>query len=257
MRTMTWAALALMLAATPAAAQQQKPKVPEAQARATALARVPDGTVKSFELEREGGRLIYSYDIAVKGKSGIEEVNVDAMTGKVVGAQHEDAAAERAEAAAEKAAKGDREEEGEEQESREQQAGHVRTPPAPYAQWLVDRSVTLHGPVKSVEMAVVLDGVCRTIAATAPEDLGEKCDDDENQPMATGTPSVEAPTAADPVYDITFALHDARGTLIGAVGMDIAPGGMDRAGVLSLARSVLAEIEQQIPSKRRLFQAAP
>ncbi|MEJ2678501.1 MAG: PepSY domain-containing protein [Gemmatimonadota bacterium] len=225
------------------------------KARATALARVPNGTIKSYELEREGGRLIYSYDIAVKGKPGIEEVNVDAMTGEVVGTQHEDAAAERAQAAAEKQAPAERE--GEEQEQEEEQAGHVKTPPAPYAQWLVDRSVSAHGPVKSVEMAVVLDGVCRTIAATAPEDLGETCDADERQPMETGTPNVEAPSQADPVYDVTLALHDVKGTLIGAVGMDIEPGDMDRAGVLSLARSVLAEIEQQIPSKQRLFQAAP
>ncbi|MEJ2185613.1 MAG: PepSY domain-containing protein [Gemmatimonadota bacterium] len=255
MRTMTWAALAVLLAATPAAAQQQKPKIPEAKARATALARVPNGTIKSYELEREGGRLIYSYDIAVKGKPGIEEVNVDAMTGEVVGTQHEDAAAERAQAAAEKQAPAERE--GEEQEQEEEQAGHVKTPPAPYAQWLVDRSVSAHGPVKSVEMAVVLDGVCRTVAATAPEDIGEKCDADENQPMATGEPDVEAPSQADPVYDVTLALHDITGALIGAVGMDIDAGDMDRAGVLALARSVLAEIEQQVPSKQRLFQAAP
>ncbi|MEJ2679679.1 MAG: PepSY domain-containing protein, partial [Gemmatimonadota bacterium] len=103
MRTMTWAALALFLAAVPVAAQQQEPKIPEPQARATALARVPGVTVRSHELEREGGRLIYSYDIVVKGKAGIEEVNVDAMTGKVVGQQHEDASAERAEATAENA----------------------------------------------------------------------------------------------------------------------------------------------------------
>lgn len=257
MRTMTWAALALFLAAMPAAAQQQKPKIPEARARATALAHVPGGTVKSYELEREGGRLIYSYDIAVKGRSGIEEVNVDAMTGEVVGQQHEDAAAEQAEAAAEKKAKAEREEKAEAGEQEEQEAAQVRTPPAPYAQWLVDRSVTLHGPVKSVEMAVVLDGVCRTVAATAAEDIGERCDADENGPMKTGTPNVEAPSQADPVYDVTLALHDVKGTLIGAVGMDIEPGDMDRAGVLSLARSVLAEIEQQIPSKQRLFQAAP
>jgi hypothetical protein len=74
---------------------------------------------------------------------------------------------------------------------------------------------------------------------------------------AAGEPDVEAPSQSDPVYDITLALHDVTGTLIGAVGMDIEPGDMDRAGVLDLARSVRAEIEQQIPSKQRLFQAAP
>ncbi len=64
-------------------------KVTETTARATALARVPHGTVKSEELEREKGHLIYSYDIQVAGKNGIDEVNVDAMTGRVLAVHHE------------------------------------------------------------------------------------------------------------------------------------------------------------------------
>ncbi len=35
------------------------------------------------------GRLIYSYDIKVAGKPGIEEVHVDAMTGAVIATEHE------------------------------------------------------------------------------------------------------------------------------------------------------------------------
>ena len=77
-------------------------KVKEADARATALARVHHGTVKSEELEREHGHLIYSYDITVAGKSGIEEVAVDAMTGDVLSVNHETPNAEKKEAAAEK-----------------------------------------------------------------------------------------------------------------------------------------------------------
>lgn len=66
-------------------------------ARATALAEVPNGTVKSEELEKEHGKLIYSFDIQVPGKSGIEEVNVDAIDGKVLGVEHESARTERRE----------------------------------------------------------------------------------------------------------------------------------------------------------------
>ncbi len=73
-------------------------KVAETDARATALAAVPGGTVKDFELEREGGALIYSYDITVAGKSGIDEVHVDAMTGKLLSTDHETPADEAAEA---------------------------------------------------------------------------------------------------------------------------------------------------------------
>ena len=76
-------------------------KVKEADARATALARVKNGTVKSEELEREHGHLIYSYDIQVPGKSGIDEVAVDAMTGKVISTVHETPKMERKEAKAE------------------------------------------------------------------------------------------------------------------------------------------------------------
>jgi uncharacterized membrane protein YkoI len=77
---------------------QKAAKISEADARATALKQVPNGTVKSEELEREHGKLIYSYDITVPGKTGIDEVNVNAIDGSVVGKQHETPKAEKAEA---------------------------------------------------------------------------------------------------------------------------------------------------------------
>jgi len=80
-------------------------KVDEATAAAAARARVPNGTIRSVELEREKGRLIYSYDFVVDGRKGIEEVNVDATTGKVIATERESAATERAEAAHEAAPK--------------------------------------------------------------------------------------------------------------------------------------------------------
>ncbi|MEP7064529.1 MAG: PepSY domain-containing protein [Gemmatimonadota bacterium] len=73
-------------------------------ARSLALHRVPHGTVASEELERENGRLIYSFDVKVPGKSGIQEVNVNALTGKVLGVHHEGPATEKKEAAADSAA---------------------------------------------------------------------------------------------------------------------------------------------------------
>lgn len=78
-------------------------KVTEETASKTALERVKKGSIESVELERERGKLIYSYDIKQPGKSGAEEVNVDAMTGKVVARMHESAATEKKEAAEEKA----------------------------------------------------------------------------------------------------------------------------------------------------------
>src|SRR3954469_19781716 len=77
---------------------QKEAKISEETARATALKEVPNGTVKSSELEREKGKLIYSYDITVPGKPGVEEVNVNAIDGSVVGRTRESAATEKKEA---------------------------------------------------------------------------------------------------------------------------------------------------------------
>jgi uncharacterized membrane protein YkoI len=83
------------------AALQKEAKISEAAARATALKEVPTGTVKKYELEREGGKLIYSYDISVPGKTGIEEVAVNAIDGSVVAHEHETPKMEKSEAAKE------------------------------------------------------------------------------------------------------------------------------------------------------------
>jgi uncharacterized membrane protein YkoI len=64
-------------------------KVTEAVARKTAMAKVPKGTLTAVELEREKGHLQYSYELTVPGASGVTEVNVDAMTGKVLGVEKE------------------------------------------------------------------------------------------------------------------------------------------------------------------------
>jgi len=73
-------------------------KVSVEAARAAALARVPGGTIKAGELEEEDGALIFSFDIAVEGMEGIEEVHVDALTGEVLAQEHEGAAEEADEA---------------------------------------------------------------------------------------------------------------------------------------------------------------
>jgi len=115
-RSILTAMAAVSLASAPALAQATKSpaakhetpaqlkaeaKVTERTARATALAQVPGGKVKSGELERENGRLLYSFDIATKGKTGIDEVQVDAITGTVLSNKHETAAMEKAEGKAE------------------------------------------------------------------------------------------------------------------------------------------------------------
>jgi uncharacterized membrane protein YkoI len=83
-----------------------KAKVAEPTAAATAVAKVPGGKIRSVELDTVAGRLVYTYDIKVKGKSGSEEVNVDAMSGSVLAMQHEKKKQKLAEDSARAAKKG-------------------------------------------------------------------------------------------------------------------------------------------------------
>ena len=64
-------------------------KISKEEATATALAQVPGGTVKDGELEKEKGRWIWSFDIAIPGSADIKEVAVDANTGKLIGVETE------------------------------------------------------------------------------------------------------------------------------------------------------------------------
>ena len=105
-------ALILALAFSAAAGDKKESKkqlakearVSMKEARATALKEVPGGKVKEAELEREKGQLIYSFDIGTK--DGIKEVQVDALTGKVVKVETETKAQEAKEKAAEHKAAG-------------------------------------------------------------------------------------------------------------------------------------------------------
>ncbi len=54
-------------------------------------------TAASLELEPEGGRLIYSMDLTIAGRTGVEEVHVDALTGDYLAVKHETPDRERRE----------------------------------------------------------------------------------------------------------------------------------------------------------------
>ncbi len=102
---LTFVFLAGVLLATPLVAQTSKPaprkpaKITMAQAKEKALAKQP-GVIKSQELEKEHGKLIYSFDIQTA--AAIHEVNIDAYTGAVIEDSIESPAAEAREAAADK-----------------------------------------------------------------------------------------------------------------------------------------------------------
>ena len=76
------------------AALKAEAKVTEQDARTTAVAKVPQGTVKSSTLEKEHGRLVWSFDIAQPATQVLTEVQVDARTGKVVSVEKETPAKE-------------------------------------------------------------------------------------------------------------------------------------------------------------------
>ncbi|MEO8505194.1 MAG: PepSY domain-containing protein [Acidobacteriota bacterium] len=81
-------------------------KVTEETAKTVALATLKVGAaVTEAELESEHGCLIYSFDIQLPGVSGIEELAVDAGSGKVLAHEHESARHEAAEKAKENAEK--------------------------------------------------------------------------------------------------------------------------------------------------------
>lgn len=107
MKSSLWMGIVLALLTSPVwagnkasqAALSKEAKITMEQAEKTALAKEA-GKIKSKEIEKEKGRLIYSFDI--KMADGIHEVNVDAMTGEVVEDTVESAAAEAKEKAADK-----------------------------------------------------------------------------------------------------------------------------------------------------------
>lgn len=109
-RLLSFVAVTMLTASSLGAQKSGKPnpllkeaKITEAAARQTALAKVPGGKVTESELEKEDGKLVWSFDIKVAGKSGIEEVQVDAITGEVVAVEHESPEDEKKEADKDKA----------------------------------------------------------------------------------------------------------------------------------------------------------
>ena len=68
---------------------QAQAKISKEQAQQTALAKAPSGTIKEGELEKENGKLIWSFDIATPDSKDITEVNVDAITGEIVSVEKE------------------------------------------------------------------------------------------------------------------------------------------------------------------------
>lgn len=259
-------AVVLTLALAGGAAAQsasRAPKIPESAARDSAMARVPRGQVRGEELEREGGRLIYSYDIEVPGEAGVQEVNVDAMTGQVVATTHEGPAKEKAEASREKehrqhpqAAPGREEAEAGEREHAEEGKTSGKDG-APYAQWVVNEVAAKPGDLHDLQIAVPRGSGCEIVAATDAAQVGQDCTDEELQPMNTDKPTVKRVGPSASLYRVTETLHDAQGNFVGTVVMDVAPSARNRKAALAAADGIRRRLESRIPSELELFAKAP
>jgi uncharacterized membrane protein YkoI len=64
-------------------------KISKEQAEQTAMAKVPTGTVKECELEKEHGKLIWSMGLSTPDTKNTTEVNVNAIDGTIVNVETE------------------------------------------------------------------------------------------------------------------------------------------------------------------------
>jgi len=75
------------------ASLKSQAKISLENARSTAIKKVP-GVVREEELEKENGKLVYSFDIVATGEKDTTEVQVSAIDGTIVSVEKEDAAGE-------------------------------------------------------------------------------------------------------------------------------------------------------------------
>jgi uncharacterized membrane protein YkoI len=67
-------------------------QVTQAEAEKTAVAKIGDKenvSIVGAELESENGCLIWTFDLRIAGKSGVQEVHIDAGNGNVLSVKHE------------------------------------------------------------------------------------------------------------------------------------------------------------------------
>jgi hypothetical protein len=122
-----------------------------------------------------------------------------------------------------------------------------------FAEVLVESTVAKHAELAGLELATTPpEGHdCTTIAATDLADMGDKCDKGELAVMKTGKPTVEKENDG---YDVTLPLH-VSGKTIGIIGMDFK---LDQkeSGLVDRANIIAKELEDAIPAKSKLFEAA-
>ena len=122
-----------------------------------------------------------------------------------------------------------------------------------FAQTLVEDTVSKHPELVGLELATTPPHGhdCITIAATDAKEMGDKCDSAELGIIKTGNPTVEKESDG---YDVTLPLH-VSGKTIGIIGMDFKLD-QQESGLVDRAKIIAKEVEDQIPAKSKLFEAA-
>jgi hypothetical protein len=122
-----------------------------------------------------------------------------------------------------------------------------------FAQVLVENAVAKHAELAGSELGTTPPNGhdCITIAATDVKEMGDKCDKGELAVMKTGKSTVEKESDG---YDVTLPLH-VNGKTVGIIGMDFK---LDQkeASLVDRAKAIAKEMEDQIPAKSKLFEAA-
>ncbi len=122
-----------------------------------------------------------------------------------------------------------------------------------FAQALIEETAEKHPELEGIGLGTTPpDGKeCVNIADTDKKEIGEKCDRGELSVIKRGKPTIEKESDA---YDVTVPLQ-VRGKTIGTIGLDFKLD-QQESGLLERANTIAKEIESQIPSKAKLFEAA-
>jgi uncharacterized membrane protein YkoI len=101
-----------------AAKLEAQAKISKAEAQKIALDKVPGGTIKEGDIEKEKGKLLWSFDIATPGTKDITEVQIDALTGAVLDIAKETVADQAKEKKEDTKAKANKEKDDDEKEDK-------------------------------------------------------------------------------------------------------------------------------------------
>ena len=125
-----------------------------------------------------------------------------------------------------------------------------------FAQKLVDETVTAHPELRLLGLHSVPPGTeqSQIIANNFKEKVGKKSDPDDIDVQKTGQPECE-PKNDRNVWDIGYPLRDQKGTIIGTAVLELKYSAQKtKEGALKQAGKILKEMQNQLPSKDKLFE---